>query len=146
MKTGTPVSSSCAERCPRRRSRARVLPGIYRGVSPAPTRSAGALLSRLKKPRVEMIAGVKQFTNSFSVFVFIFNSFPTRGPLPWRIGEAETAQGGKIVVAEYAKRPKSFQRTIGKRVAFLTAEIPHLFLPRAPLVPFCSFLTWGLWG
>lgn len=117
------------ERCLRRRGRARVLPGIYRGVSPAPARSAGALLGRLKKPRVEMIAGVKQFTNSFSVFVFIFNSFPTHAPLPRHIGEAEMAQGGKIVVADYAKRPKSFQGTLRKRVAFLTAAFPRLFLP-----------------
>lgn len=146
MKTGTPVSSWCSEREVPEEPQPRVLPGIYGGLSPAPTRSAGALLSRLKKPRVEAIAGVKQFTNSFSVFVFIFNSFPTHGPLPWHIGEAETAQGGKIVVAEYAKRPKSFQRTLGQRVAFLPAEIPHLFLPLAPLVPFCSFLIWDLWG
>lgn len=91
----------------------RLLPSIYRGVTPAPTRSAGALLSQLKKPGVEMIPGVKQFTNSFSVFVFIFNSFPTHGPLPWLISEVETAQGWKIIVAEYAKCPKSFQRTLG---------------------------------
>lgn len=121
-------------------------PGYLRRTVSALTRSAGVLLRRLKKPRVEGIAGVKQFTNSFSVFVFIFNSFPTHGPLPWCIGEAETAQGGKIVVAEYAKRPKSFQRTLGQRVAFLPAEIPHLFLHPAPLVPFCSFLIWDLWG
>ena len=110
MKSCMPVSSSRAEWCPRRHRRASALPGIYRGVSPAPTRSAGALLSQLMKPRVEMM---KQFTNSFSVFVFIFNSFPTHGPLPQCIGEAETAQGGKIIVAEYAKLPKSFQRTLG---------------------------------
>lgn len=94
------MPSSHTERCPRRRSQARDLPGIYGGVSPAPTHSAGVLCSRLEKPRVEGFAGVKQFTNSFSVFVFIFNSLPTHGSLPQRIGEDEMAQREKIVAAE----------------------------------------------
>lgn len=94
------MPSSHTERCPRRRSQARDLPGIYGGVSPAPTHSAGVLCSRLEKPRVEGFAGVKQFTNSFSVFVFIVNSLPTHGSLPQHISEDEMAQREKIVAAE----------------------------------------------
>lgn len=94
------MPSSCTERCPRRHSCLRDLLGIYGRVSPAPTCSAGVLFSRLEKPRVEGFAGVKQFTNSFSVFVFIFNSLPTHGSLSQRIGEHETSQREKIVVVE----------------------------------------------
>lgn len=85
-----------------------------------------------------MITGVKQFTNSFSVFVF--------NPSPGVLARLKRLKEGKIVVAEYAKHPKSFQGTLGKRVAFLMAEIPHLFLPQVPFVPFCSFLIWVLRG
>lgn len=78
----------------------RDLPYIYGGVSPALTSSAGVLCSRLEKPRVEGFAGVKQFTNGFSVFVFIFNSLHTHGSLPQHTGEDEMSQREKIIVAE----------------------------------------------
>lgn len=68
--------------------------------SPAPAHSAGVLCSRLEKPQVEGFAGVKQFTNSFSVFVFIFNSLPTHGSLPRHISKGEMAQRERVVVAE----------------------------------------------
>lgn len=79
----------------------RDLPGIYGGVSPAPTCSAGVLCSQLEKPRVEGFAGVKQFTNSFSVvfFFFIFNSLPTHGSLPQCTSKDEMSQR-EIIVAE----------------------------------------------
>lgn len=62
----------------------RDLPSIYGGVSPAPTCSAGVLCSQLEKPRVEGFAGVKQFTNSFSVVFFslFLAPSPPMGPFP----------------------------------------------------------------
>lgn len=97
---GHPLPSSCTETCPRRHSPVRDLPCIYGGVSPALTSSAGVLCSQLEKPRVEGFAGVKQFANGFSVFVFIFNSLHTHGSLPQRIGKDEMAQREKNIVAE----------------------------------------------
>lgn len=132
-----PVSSSCAERCSRWHSRERVLRGIYREVSPDVACSAGALLSRLGKPPLEMITGVKQFTYSFSVFVFIFNSFPTRGCLPGLIGEAETAQGGRNHCCRICKVPQEFPDDLRKASCFLNSRDPT----RLPsLSPTCSLL------
>lgn len=79
------------------------------------------------------------------MFSFLTPS-PTRGLLLRCTGKAEAARGQQIVVTEYAKRPESFQRTLGKRIDFLMAEISHFFLPSAPTVPFHSFLIWGLKG
>lgn len=102
----------------------RVCLSIYREVSPALARSAGALLSQLQKPRVELITGWNSLQIAFQcLFLFLTPSLPM-GASPGTLVRLKQLKEGKNHCCRICKVPQEFPDDLQKASCFLNSRDP----------------------